>query len=473
MHLSDAEALVIAEFLEKLLGWQVGTAALFFGMTVTALSLLNKHRKEELALWLMGAMPEEMWSKTFLAMFDGLFYGPNRSRVRFFLVSALFSTIAISAIWYFMYRAGNLRVEMGSIALWEAILIGIAINIVADYLSLLETRFLLSRMPRNALLQILVLILDMVITGAIILTTIWLAAQTGLVPKDRSDPLAVMLAFSIYSAPFYSTFLTSVWSWLYFLSIWTLRVFTRYRIAELFDVEHRPVLFLSLTLSFFVWVGTLGVSQGVTKDQVSQLSPLDDLACQTVGGEICVLMLSIAKNEETRLHLRSNACSGGRTDECFSVDDATRYGSKISRGQFNLYRASCELGDKFACFMAGPYYFRGEHVEQDLVRGATYIASCEDALNELLLPLSFSVCREIERKFDDEFGFDVQRIVTFKHSLALCSDGEISSCLVLLAFEFPLDYVGADEREVLKQARQICGSEPQDWCAFLDEVVDR
>ncbi|MEL7117376.1 MAG: hypothetical protein AAGP08_17625, partial [Pseudomonadota bacterium] len=79
---------MITEFLEGLLGWQVGTAALFFGMTVTALSLLNKDRKEELALWLMGAMPEESWHKTYLSMFDALFYGPNGSRVRFFLVSA-------------------------------------------------------------------------------------------------------------------------------------------------------------------------------------------------------------------------------------------------------------------------------------------------------------------------------------------------------------------------------------------------
>jgi hypothetical protein len=75
--------------------------------------------------------------------------------------------------------------------------------------SLLETRFLLGKLPniRNGFWQAAVLLFDLFITAAIIIAVIWVVQQLGLFSGDYDDPLAVILAFSIFTAPFYSTFL--------------------------------------------------------------------------------------------------------------------------------------------------------------------------------------------------------------------------------------------------------------------------
>lgn len=360
---------MFAEFLESVLGWQVGTVTLFFGMTVAALSLLNKDRKEEIALWLMGAMPEATWHKTFLSVFDALFYGSSRSAVRFFIMSALISTIAVSMVWYFMHRAGNLRIEMGDLELWEAVLIGVAINCIADYISLLETRFLLSRMPKNALLQVLVLVLDAILTGLVILFTIWLATQTTLVPKDRSDPLTVMLAFSIYSAPFYSTFLTSIWSWLYIATTWILRLFTRLRLSEWMDVENRPIIFLSFVMSMFIWLGAFGFSQVLKKDPETQISALDGIVCETFKGDICLALLAVTEIERTQLLLQLNACDGDLLEACQTGGiDVVPPSTAVS-----LLNEACLAKNSESCLHLGILYQLGLGVDRSSNSALSYI----------------------------------------------------------------------------------------------------
>ena len=61
---------------------------------------------------------------------------------------------------------------------------------------------------------------------------------TSLFYEGEAESFAEILGvFSVFSVLFYSTFLTSVWTWGYIFSTWVLRLFTRARLAELLAVD--------------------------------------------------------------------------------------------------------------------------------------------------------------------------------------------------------------------------------------------
>ena len=91
-------------FLETNWGWAAGLAASMLGLTLLARSMLNPARKDEIALWLMGAQSEENWSRSFTSLFDAVF-GERHLSWRCFLRSTVASLIAVVLIWLLM---GNL-----------------------------------------------------------------------------------------------------------------------------------------------------------------------------------------------------------------------------------------------------------------------------------------------------------------------------------------------------------------------------
>lgn len=58
----------LSAFLQSNWGWVTGLAASIAGVTALAATILNQDRKETIALWLMGAQPEETWARSFTAM---------------------------------------------------------------------------------------------------------------------------------------------------------------------------------------------------------------------------------------------------------------------------------------------------------------------------------------------------------------------------------------------------------------------
>ena len=145
------------------------------------------------------------------------------------------------------------------LSLGSVLVLALAVNVIADYVSLLETRLLLGRMPRSTLGQALVLILDLALSAAIIWLAIFAYLRSPLNSGEIESFAEILGLFSIFSVLFYSTFLTSVWTWAYILSTWVMRAFTRLRLAALLDVERQPIRILGLVLSGVVF---LGAAQG-------------------------------------------------------------------------------------------------------------------------------------------------------------------------------------------------------------------
>ena len=95
------EVSAVITFLEANWGWSAQLAASMLAPTALASTLLNPARKEEIALWLMGAQTEQNWSRSFVWLFDAVF-GDRHLSWRCFLRSAIASLIAVVLIWILM-----------------------------------------------------------------------------------------------------------------------------------------------------------------------------------------------------------------------------------------------------------------------------------------------------------------------------------------------------------------------------------
>ncbi|MEO1471105.1 MAG: hypothetical protein AAFV86_18825, partial [Pseudomonadota bacterium] len=157
-------------YLDTHWGVAAAVAAAMAGLTFAAGSLLHPDRRAAIGLWLAGAESEETWSKTFVSLFDAVF-GARHLSLKCFVRSAIASLIAVAGIWMLMGEAGTfaLRLE-AELGLGAVLVIALGVNVVADYVSLLETRWLLGQMHRirSTWAQALVLVADALVSGAII-----------------------------------------------------------------------------------------------------------------------------------------------------------------------------------------------------------------------------------------------------------------------------------------------------------------
>ncbi|MEM1274751.1 MAG: tetratricopeptide repeat protein [Pseudomonadota bacterium] len=319
-------------------------------MTGLAASVLNQDRKESIALWLMGAQSEETWAKSFTALFDAIF-GKNHLSPKCFLRSALASLLAVVLIWALMGWGGtyDARLEGGE-DLWRLLGLALIINIFADYVSLLETRWLLGWLSsrRPVVVQILALIADLLISAAIIWVAIW-GMTTAL--QIENDTLAETLGvFSPFSILFYSTFLTSLWSWAFIASTWIIRLVAGLRLAEWSQLPGAPLRFLGLIMGSAVFLGALAAASVFRQDEHG-VTVLDELLCDVFQGEVCLAVMRLTEDEERQLAFLLGACQGGLTEECFSRAFAAQGTSDEEAGR--LYEAACAGGDARGCTNLG------------------------------------------------------------------------------------------------------------------------
>ena len=179
---------------------------------------LSQEYKENLTLWLWGEY-ESSWSYHYCKFFDAVF-GERHLSWRCFFRSTIASIFAV--LFFYLLFAEMLSIMQpggragGYLPLAQVALFGILINIIPDYISLYETRWLLKRFGRAKGIhrQLGILIVDLVVTTLIIAPVI--ALFQWLIGEEGSSIVEIAAVFSAYSLFFYSTFLTSLWAWIFF-----------------------------------------------------------------------------------------------------------------------------------------------------------------------------------------------------------------------------------------------------------------
>jgi len=205
---------------------------------------LKRERAAELWRWLQGGGIEAQlatWPGLFVAMFDGLF-GERHLSVRCFLRSAIMSVVIVAALalfWFFHAEEAD-RAYFCADELLYFVPVIVAVNVLPDYLSLLQTRAMLRVMCAAPLrgLVFSMLVLDLIASMAI--TFLVGGVLRGLVNQlDQGvfEPLDLITAWPIDMAMqffgygvglesergisigvfVYSALWTSVWVWLFAL----------------------------------------------------------------------------------------------------------------------------------------------------------------------------------------------------------------------------------------------------------------
>ncbi len=250
--------------------------------------LLKEDTRKKIANWVSGSKhgdADNRWPATFGVVFDRVFTEKHLSWGCFWRssVASVLAVVLMTAILSVVNS--SVRNELwGDPRVIVAIGVGSGIfNLFPDYLSLLETRFVLRRMAKGGagLFKLLGwLIFDAVVTLGIITTAV--LALVLILGGDLVDVVefivpsllsifGVQNVFALWGIFLYSTFFTSVWVWLYAFSGIAVRLVYRAKGIQTFvdkhlDVATRPlsvmgvVLIVVFTIVYWPAIAIVGVS---------------------------------------------------------------------------------------------------------------------------------------------------------------------------------------------------------------------
>ncbi len=288
LFISSAGPIEVLSFFGTWLAVCIGLVALFR----EGEKVMSGESRAAVSDWLLQenfAARQSNWPNTFVALFDALFTEKHLSWTCF-RRSALTSVLVITLLFAGFLGVGVLTVPSSVSDLAEiAALLGvpIALNIVIDYASLFETRWILGRMGKSeySFVHLLYLGIDLVLTGMCVILPVSILQIFG---------LGVMTEFSIWSSAFwyqmfsalinmaelfvtfaeaglgeiprvmsvmlFSTMFTSVWVWLYVGSGLLLRAvqpvlesldWVKYHL----NVEAQPVHAMGMLLAVLMSLG--------------------------------------------------------------------------------------------------------------------------------------------------------------------------------------------------------------------------
>jgi len=223
---------------------------------------LNEDTKLEIAIWLVGVRvgpAVEAWPVTFARVFDRVFGSKHLSFKCFFRSSvASYASIVLSLSVY-SFSVGFPKLSMDEISAFG--IAAIFMNVIPDYVSLLESRLCLRLMTTNHsfLPMMLLLSIDLVFT-TIIAGIPFFAAYMGFEALVLGEiPVNVPFIAALW---FFPAFFTSIWLWLYAGSGFLLKAAHRFDIGfdwfnRHFDIEKKPLQSIGLVAgavcAFLYW----------------------------------------------------------------------------------------------------------------------------------------------------------------------------------------------------------------------------
>ena len=383
--------------------WVFAVAGIFYGGTRFFGGHLSESVRDTLRLWLTQRDGEARtnWSRQFCAMFDAVF-GARHLSVGCFLRSSVASLAGVLALYLLFGPVLGLlqgRTPKG-LSMTEALVLGALVNVIPDYLSLLETRWLLRFMDRwrGFWAQVVLLAGDLVVSAAII--WLWIQGVRWVIGEPFLSVVELLAFFSIYSVFFYSSFFTSIWAWLYCGSMWFLRLFTGLGLNRVLDVWGEPVKQVALVGSWLMVLGGAVVAPvaggGGDGEQVAGRFDIwlcsrfrmrrviiccGRLGMRMRGWRCCWRCVRggrwsgcgaraevIYEEDEARAApVLSRACEGGRGAACVFLGWMHGTGRGVAQDDaaaVALYRQGCDGGDAGGCTNLGFMHLTGRGVAQ-------------------------------------------------------------------------------------------------------------
>lgn len=292
--------------------WGIATGPLFFLGFVALMwkgdEAISEAARKALSSSLLRRInptpqPPDLILATFTRVFDRIFSKPEKSdenkisvwpRLSASLIASSFAVVLMFLVWLAVDNGVSLRNAMSN-PLESAVFLlatAIPVNGLADYFSLMETRYVLARIQsgnKSNLRITLWLAADLAATSVIFLVvfpaglTFGLIAAFSIEGKPDSSLWAIALSNELFhvetlasmlhlqtssSGPgilgvfFYSSLFTSIWLWFFAISIWLTRSFSAVHSATravqwLLPFDERPVRAVGIVMGFiaclFVW----------------------------------------------------------------------------------------------------------------------------------------------------------------------------------------------------------------------------
>ncbi len=316
-----------------------------------------KEIRDNTALYLLGAY-EESWASQFCLLMDSIF-GEKHLSWKCFFRSSIASFLFVLLLYLTFFSVGFLEIKArtgNNISLFSVLILGLVLNVIPDYLSLLETRWLLQWFQRVSSLwmQIFILFLDVIFSSAIIWVAITLYV---LATQGKIVTLVEMVGiFSVYSIFFYSTFFTSMLAWIYFGSSFIMRVFSNPCLKDKLDIEGKPFNQIALIASILVFLGIFSFSFALHDKDINELW------CTTFPST-CPGVYRLTTDEQKAFKYLSRICEG--VDEELCMREANTYYFDDKSKTHILWNKACENGAGIGCLNLGWMYLIGREVEKD------------------------------------------------------------------------------------------------------------
>ena len=189
----------ITQYVSLLPYWSFvfGAAYSFYRFMLWLGGHFKEDLKKDLTDWLTGKY-ECTWASQFCRLFDTAF-GERHNSTKRITRSAIASVLAVIFLYvFFAHILGVLGSRtFGTLSLWQALLIGAAINIIPDYISLIETRWLLEKFTqvKSVIGQLLLLFIDVCFSAVIIFIGIYIYSFLFLKTDDTPSFIEIIAFF--------------------------------------------------------------------------------------------------------------------------------------------------------------------------------------------------------------------------------------------------------------------------------------
>ena len=253
--------------------WVAVTGGIWF-VFERAETVISTEGKAMLTGWLknLGAGGKlSNWPQGFAEIFDSVF-GRKHLSWRCFARSSIasFISVAVLTLIWLAFSPASARYHLRLWDMKELITLALILNVLPDYLSLLKARYVVRAMARKPTVGRItfLLILDFVACVAIYFAffvafwwsyVVWYRSPTVFL-GDLQDFVAVSLSFRTpVSSLFFATFFTSVWAWLYALSVALVRGANYFSVGvktleRFLDIDDKPIRSLGLVSMLIVTV---------------------------------------------------------------------------------------------------------------------------------------------------------------------------------------------------------------------------